>query len=34
MTKVLGLEEGLKEEILFDLLKTTLKHIKMENAGP
>ena len=29
-----GLEEGLKAEILIDLLKTTQKKIKLENARP
>ena len=28
------LEEGSKGEIRTDLLKTTLKNIKLENAGP
>ena len=33
MTKELeGLEEGPKAEILIDLLKTTQKYIKLENA--
>ena len=33
MTRELkGFEEGPKEEILIDLLKTTLKYIKQENA--
>ena len=35
MTKELeGLKEGPKEEIHKDSLKTTLKHIKLENARP
>ena len=35
MTRELeGLEEGPKAEILIDLLKTTLKNIKQENARP
>ena len=35
MTKELeGLEEGPKAEIHIDLLKTTLKNIKLENARP
>ena len=29
-----GLEEGPKAEIHIDLLKTTLKNIELENAGP
>ena len=33
MTKELeGVEEGLKKEIHIDLLKKTLKNIKLENA--
>ena len=34
MTRKLGLEEGPKAEIHTDLLKTTLKDIKLENARP
>ena len=35
MTRELeGLEEGLKVEIHIDLLKKTLKNIKLENARP
>ena len=35
MTRELeGLEEGLKAEIYIDLLKMTLKNIKLENAWP
>ena len=34
MTKELVFEESLKAEIRIDLLKTTLKNIKLENARP
>ena len=35
MIKVLeGIEEGPKAEIHIDLLRTTLKHIKLESARP
>ena len=34
MAKEFALEEGLKAEIHFDLIKTTLKYIESENTGP
>ena len=34
MRKELGVEEGPRAEIHIDLIRTTLKKIKMENAEP